>query len=333
MTNPDNTVGTNAGYDGRTTPNAFNDILGAFSRGLVSGWACVPDTGMTVEIGGDGTTRDVAIAEDNAGNRITINNRIATPVSITLDGAPATGNRIDLIVAYAENPPMGAGASSVDFPDAVGIIAVSGTPAGTPSDPDENDIRTAITADGATGATAYYVILARIEVGQGVTTIGSGSISAGDYAQVGPSLYDPTPADGSITAAKLASGAVTTAKIDANAVTQAKIDMASATTATAIQITDYFTPAAGWTFTGQMWKLGHFVFGTIESTHSITTNQNNIGTCSSHILYGTYGAGRVGDGSTSYAATALAIPNGQLRLHSTHTGASCAFTICVYVDN
>lgn len=184
MTNPDNTVGTNAGYDGRTTPNAFNDILGAFSRGVMSGWTCSPKTGMVVQLGGDGTTRDVAIAEDNAGNKTTINNRTATPVEMTIPAAPATGNRIDLIVAYVDNPPTGAGATSVDFPDTVGIIVVSGTAAANPTAPNEATIRTAITADGATGASAYYVVLANITVGQGVTTIGSGVISAGTPAQM-----------------------------------------------------------------------------------------------------------------------------------------------------
>lgn len=214
MTNPDQTVGTNAGFNGRTTPNAMNDILGAFSRGRISGWACSPKSGMTVQLGGDGTTRDVAIAEDNAGNRLTIDNRSATPVEITLAGAPATGNRIDSIVAYIANPPQGAGATSVDFPDAVGIIAVQGTASGTPSAPNEATIRAGITADGASGASAYYVILANITVGQGVTTIGSGAITAGAYAQLSTSIVDPTPADGSITTAKLADGAVTPAKID-----------------------------------------------------------------------------------------------------------------------
>lgn len=155
------------------------------------------------------------------------------------------------------------------------------------------------------------------------------NIDAINNATIGTGAIDAN----AITTAKIDDGAITTAKVANDAITQAKIDMASATTATSITITDYFTPATGWTFTGQMWKLGHFVFGTIESSHSININQNNIGTCSSHILYGTYGAGRVGDGSTSYAATALAIPNGQLRLHATHAGTSCAFTICVYVDN
>ena len=183
MTNPDNTVGTNAGYDGRTTPNAFNDILGAFTRGLVSGWACTPKSGMTVKLGGDGSTRDVAIAEDNAGNKTTINNRTATPVEITLAGAPATGNRIDSIVAYVDSAQSGQGATDVDFPSITGIIAVSGTASGSPTAPTEAQIRSAITNDGADGAGSFYVVLANITVGQGVTTIGSGVISAGASAQ------------------------------------------------------------------------------------------------------------------------------------------------------
>ena len=223
MTNPDQTVGTNAGFNGRTTPNAMNDILGAFSRGRISGWACTPKNGMTVQLGGNGTTRDVAIAEDNAGNRLTIDNRTATPVEITLAGAPATGNRIDSIVAYIANPPQGAGATSVDFPDAVGIIAVQGTASGTPSAPNEATIRAGITADGASGASAYYVVLANITVGQGVTTIGSGAITPGAYAQLSTSIVDPTPADGSITTAKLANLAVTTGKLANGAVTTAKL--------------------------------------------------------------------------------------------------------------
>lgn len=199
MTNPDNTVGTNAGYDGRTTPNAFNDILGAFTRGLVSGWACTPKAGMTVKLGGDGSTRDVAIAEDNAGNKTTINNRTATPVEITLAGAPSTGNRIDSIVAYVDSAQSGQGATDVDFPSITGIIAVSGTASGSPTAPTEAQIRSAITNDGADGASSFYVVLANITVGQGVTTIGSGVISAGTPAQ----LQSATIPDGGITSAKI----------------------------------------------------------------------------------------------------------------------------------
>lgn len=184
MTNPNNSVGTNAGYNGRTTPNAFNDILGIFDiPGIVSGWECSPKSGMTVQIGG-GASRDVAIAEDNAGNRVTINNRSGAPIDVTLPGAPATGNRYDVIVAYVNNPIYGAGASDVDFPSQVGFIVVSGTVAANPNYPTEAQINAAITADGGDGPNAYKVQLCSIFVGQGVTTIGSGSIEGSTDASI-----------------------------------------------------------------------------------------------------------------------------------------------------
>lgn len=218
MTNPNDAIGTNSGFNGRTTPQAFNDLTAAFSRGIVSGWACSPKAGMVVQLGGNGTARDVAIAEDNAGNRTTINNRLASPVEVTIGGAPASNNRIDAIVAYAENNIQGAGATSVDFPDGVGLIVVEGTTAATPTAPNETAIRAAITADGASGTDAYYVVLATILVGTSVTTIGSGVITQGTKSS--STLGIP---DGSITAAKLASNAVTTAKIADGAITPAKI--------------------------------------------------------------------------------------------------------------
>lgn len=187
MTNPNSIIGTNAGYNGRTSSRAFNDVLAALSRGVLSGWECAPSAGMTVTLGGNGTDRDVAIAEDNAGNRTSINNRLGTPVSVELSSAPATNNRIDVIVAYAENSIQGSGASDVDFPSGTGIIAIEGTIAANPTAPDDTAIRDAITADGATGSSAFYVVLAEILVGTGVTSIGSGVITQGDKAQIASS--------------------------------------------------------------------------------------------------------------------------------------------------
>lgn len=183
MTNPNNAVGTNGAYNGRTSVNAFNDIMGAFTKGVVSGWNCTPKSGMTVSVGGDGSTRDVAIAEDNAGNKTSINNISGQPIDVTIPAAPATGNRIDLIVAYVENPPQGDPAQVDNF-QACGLITVSGTAASVPTAPNDTTIRNAITTDGATGATAYYVVLAQVRVGTGVTTIGSGVITQGAKAQV-----------------------------------------------------------------------------------------------------------------------------------------------------
>lgn len=178
MTNPNNSVGTNAAYDGRTSVNAFNDVLGLLPRGVLSGWACVPNSGLTVSVGGVSGTRDVAIAEDNNGNRTTINNIPGTPIDVTMSAAPGANSRIDLIVAYVDNPPTGV-STTADNPATCGLITVEGTAAATPTAPDDSDIRTAITADGASGTTAYYVVLAQVTIPTGTTDIDNSMISSG----------------------------------------------------------------------------------------------------------------------------------------------------------
>ena len=178
MTNPNNAVGTNGAFGGRTSVNAFNDIMGAFqSRGVLSGWGIVPSSGMTVAVGGSGTTRDVAVAEDASGNKTSINNISGAPISVTLDSAPASNSRYDAIVAYVDKPPISS--ATQDNPECCGIIKVTGTAASTPVYPNDSAIRTAITADGASGATAYYVVLGYVLVASGTTTITSGMITAG----------------------------------------------------------------------------------------------------------------------------------------------------------
>lgn len=196
--NPNNAIGTNAAYSGRTSVNAFNDDLAAYSRGILTGWNCQVDTGLTVILGGGHSVRDVAIAEDNAGNKTTINNISLDEVPVTLDTAPGANSRIDAIVAYVDNPPQGSN-STADNPEACGIIPVAGTPAVNPQAPDDNAIRTAITADGASGTTAYYVILAKITVPTGTTDLTPSYIEQGDKA----TLNTDQIADGSITSSKI----------------------------------------------------------------------------------------------------------------------------------
>ena len=193
-TNPNNAVGTNAAYDGRTSVKAFNDGIGAYSRGILSGWACSPNTGMTVSLGGDGTTRDIAIAEDVSGNKISVNNISESPISVTMSAAPATNSRIDLIVAYVDNPPQGS-ATSIDNPGACGLIKIDGTAAADPAAPNDSAIRTAITADGASGSTAYYVVLATITIASGTTDLTSDNIAAGPSAGIGSQNIDFTTFD------------------------------------------------------------------------------------------------------------------------------------------
>ena len=176
MTNPNNAVGTPAAFNGRTSVKAFNNITGAYTRGIISGWACAPVSGMTVAVGGNAGTRDIAVAEDASGNRTTISNITEAPIEVTLQAAPTTYNRIDSIVLYVNPSPEG-DSSTQDNPAACGIIAVKGTPAANAVAPDDAAIRSAIATDGGTGTTAYYVVITNITVGVGVTTITSGNIS------------------------------------------------------------------------------------------------------------------------------------------------------------
>lgn len=183
MTNPNNAVGTNAAYGGRTSVNAFNDDLSAYSRGVLSGWACAPSSGLTVALGGNGTTRDVAVAEDVTGNKTSINNISGAPIEVTIDAAPASNSRIDVIVAYVDSTLQGS-ATVTDNYGVCGLITVSGTASSSPSAPNESAIRSAITADGAAGATAYYVVLATITIASGTTDLTTSNISAGDEAKI-----------------------------------------------------------------------------------------------------------------------------------------------------
>ena len=188
MTNPGNAVGTPAAYNGRTSVNAFSDWGNAYSRGIVSGWACQPSTGMTVTVGGVAGVRDVASAENNIGAKTTINNISQSPVSVTLEAALTSSQRLDSIVAYVDASPQGDGETS-DNPSACGLIAVSGS---STSYPDETTIRTAITADGASGSTAYYVVLANVAVAANTTDITSDMITQGTFAQLATQNIDFT---------------------------------------------------------------------------------------------------------------------------------------------
>lgn len=215
MTNPNNAIGTNAAYGGRTSVNAFNDDLAAYNRGIMSGWQCVPNTGLTVSVGGVSGTRDVAIAEDNIGNKTTVNNISFAPVNVSLAAAPVANSRIDLIVVYVDGSPDGT-AEDVDNPSACGIISVKGTAAASPVEPSDTDIRDAITADGASGSTAYYTVLASVTIASGVTEITSAMIVGGvrsELALIGAVVSEPTTL-AYIDTVNIVDKAVTADKID-----------------------------------------------------------------------------------------------------------------------
>ncbi|MCM1218201.1 MAG: hypothetical protein NC548_27260 [Lachnospiraceae bacterium] len=193
MTNPNNAIGTNGAFGGRTSPNALNDVLSAFpGRGVLSGWRVKTAGVMTLQLGGNGSNRDVAIAMDNLGNKTTVNNITNSPVTVSLPEAPEVGYRVDLIVAYVNNPPQGT-TTAIDNPAACGLVVVSGSSAvSNPAEPTETDIRTAITADGASGTTAYYVVLAKATVANTKSVVVTQGTSAALQNRIAAStvLYD-----------------------------------------------------------------------------------------------------------------------------------------------
>lgn len=200
MSNPNNAVGTNGAFGGRTSVNALNDVLATFTgSGVLSGWAIEPKSGMSVEVGGASGLRDVAVAQDNNGNRTTIDNISQSPIQVEMASAPSTGSRIDAIVGYVENPPQGS-ATVIDNPSACGVMAVSGTASSSPTAPTENVIRTALTSAGINGATAYIAVLGYVTIPAGTTDIDSTMIGGAQYT--GLDVANQIP-DGGISANKV----------------------------------------------------------------------------------------------------------------------------------
>ena len=208
MTNPSNAVGTNGAYGGRTSADALNDVLGAFKgAGVLSGWNVRADSGMSVLVGGQSGVRDVAVAEDQLGDRTTVNNRLGSPINITLASSSPSTARVDSIVLYV-NKPASVSTTTIDNPEACGIIAVNGTTVA----PSEADIRSAITADGGTGATAYYVVIADATIPASATVITNSNIT--NYS--GKFITGSSLEDSAVSNKQIADGAITSAKVAAD---------------------------------------------------------------------------------------------------------------------
>lgn len=117
---------------------------------------------------------------------------------VTITAADGSNPRIDAIVAYVDLSVVDS--TSANNPGAFEIVAVAGTPAGSPNPPNDGAVSTAI------GMGNPFIRLAHVTVGAGVTTITTGNVSDQRVSVGLP--------DGSVTTTKIADGAVTGAKID-----------------------------------------------------------------------------------------------------------------------
>lgn len=314
MTNPDNTVGTNSAYGSRTSVNAFNDIAQlASGRGVLSGWSVSPKSGLTLNVGGVAGIRDVAIAEDNLGNRTTINNRLSNPIEVVIATPSTSSKRVDAIVVYVKNPAQ-AEDTTQDAPSVCGILAVKGGTNGV----SEEQIRSAISADGGGGSTAYYAVLATVDVASGATTITGANIKP-----VHVSISASDIADGEITTRMIANSAITTDKVASAGITSAKLGAFET-----VPATDYINITVGTVNSLTALKFGKLVVVSLDiSNCAPVAGEKVIGSCTAKVKQTFYGSARITGGSRMGSASYVAIPSGQFRIYGDIAGTGTAGTI------
>lgn len=189
MTNPDNIVRVRARNGGRASVYEANGWGQAYSSGLVQGHGVTQNTSadMNVLVGGSASKPDVVLAENPAGYKIALDLVGQQAIAIT---APASNSRISAIVAYTDDLSLASTEDTVTgSPASCGLIVVNGTASVSPSDPTDNQIRTAITADGATGSQAAYCVIATIKVANDTTVI-TNSLITNKKAGIGAANID-----------------------------------------------------------------------------------------------------------------------------------------------
>lgn len=189
MTNPDNIVRVRARNGGRASVYEANGWAQAYTSGLLEGNGVIQNTvaDMNVLVGGSSSKPDVVLAENSAGYKIALDLVGQQAIAIT---APATNKRISAIVAYTDDLSLQSTEDTVTgSPASCGLIVVNGTAGANPSAPTDSQIRTAITADGATGSQAAYCVIATILVASNTTTI-TDSLITTNVAQIGSNNID-----------------------------------------------------------------------------------------------------------------------------------------------
>jgi hypothetical protein len=170
-------------------------------------------------------------------------------LNVALATADGSNPRIDLIVAYVDLAEVDD--TNPNNPDAFVIDNVSGTPSGSPAVPNNAAIEAVI------GVGNPYIILARVAVGAGVTTITNANVT--DVR-----VLTTVPAGRAVTAS-IAPGAVTTAKVAVGTI----VETVSSTNRTATSTT-YASMTDSIELTAGTWEIWYSVYGSIPSTGSNT---------------------------------------------------------------
>lgn len=180
MTNPNSIVRLHSRNSGRASVLETNIPFQPYDMGLLKGNGVVPsqNADMNVTVGGTASKPDIVIAETPAGYKVALD--IAGTATLTLT-APSENTKIVAIVAYTDDLSIAStDTTTTGNTSSCGLIQVSGTAAASPDKPTDAQIRTAITADGATGSQATYAVLAYITVSSATTAITASLIETPD---------------------------------------------------------------------------------------------------------------------------------------------------------
>lgn len=169
MTNPNSIVRLHSRNAGRASVYEANAPYQIFDNGLLKGNGVVVASGLNITVGGAAAKPDIVIANTPDGYKIALD--LAGTATLTLT-APSSNSKIVAIVAYTDDlAEESTDTTTTGNPSSCGLIAVDGTVASTPVAPDDSTIRTAITADGATGSQAAYCVIALITLTSATTDI------------------------------------------------------------------------------------------------------------------------------------------------------------------
>lgn len=222
MTNPGNIVRVRARRGGRASVYEANAICQAFSSGLLAGRGAVQNTvaNMNVLVGGSPDNPDVVIATTPSGYKVALDLVGQQPLQIT---KPAANSRISQIIAYTNDLSLTTDeTATTGSPATCGLIVVNSATSSNPVAPTDAEIRSAITADGGTGAQAAYGIIASITVPSTATAISNNMIVNRNAALLGAKVTDS-----SITTNKINNLAVTGAKIADSTIGASKLSNAT----------------------------------------------------------------------------------------------------------
>lgn len=205
MTNPSSIVRFHSRTGGRGSVAEANMAYQIYGHGLFTGTGVVEsgNADMNVIVGGSNSAPDIVLAESPAGYKVALDIVGTAQLTIT---APASNSRISAVVAYTDDLSIASTEDTVTGnPATCGLIVVNGTTAANPSVPSDAQIRTAITADGATGSQAAYAVVAYITVSSATTAITTSLIKntnakgalallahpVGSYYETSDATFDP----------------------------------------------------------------------------------------------------------------------------------------------